>query len=144
MISVCRSLLSSYHSPKSKTRDLTMTKFCSISSYTLNTNILRLTHSYSCYSSLFRQVAYSSSLYSHVNTSVSSNISLDITHYNMVKVNRRFGGIYHLHLQGRRRTEQRKATLIKHKSKLSSCLVIFRPWRWKQYGRITFRLISEN
>jgi hypothetical protein len=64
-----------------------------------------------------------------------SYIFWDMTPCTPVKVNRRFGGIYHLHLEGRRISQarnwhvagsQQRATLLVACYLLVSCLMIFR------------------
>jgi hypothetical protein len=57
--------------------------------------------------------------------------------YSPLKVNRRFGETYRLHLQGRRISRARNQREIRWQAEL-----IFRPWKWKRYippkRRLTF------
>jgi hypothetical protein len=63
-----------------------------------------------------------------------SIIFCDITPCSPLKVNRRFGGTYRLHLQGRKISRARNQREIRWQAEALLARLIFRPWRWR--GRI--------
>jgi hypothetical protein len=68
----------------------------------------------------------------------------DMTPCSLLKVNRRFGGTYRLHLQGRRirRASNQRESRRQAEQGWFLARLILRPWRWRQYvtpkRRLTF------